>query len=181
MTAIVSQNFRVVNAENFKDDVKNSNVYVGIGKADAWSQSTADLLDTTPDVPNDHLDDAVASRYQMIGMQKLTAADVSHVVKRHDWATGTIYEKYDSNIADLYDKNPCFYVLTNEFKVYKCIDNNGGGQSTVQPIHTTPTPTGSATDGYVWKYMYSITTADSENHRAVGIGAKVSHSVDATL
>ena len=108
MTAIVSQNFRVVNAENFKDDVKNSNVYVGIGKADAWSQSTGDLLDTTPDVPNDHLDDAVASRYQMIGMQKLTAADVSHVVKRHDWATGTVYEQYDSNVADLYDKNPCF-------------------------------------------------------------------------
>ena len=162
MTAIVSQNFRVVNAENFKDDVKNSNVYVGIGKADAWSQSTGDLLDTTPDVPNDHLDDAVASRYQMIGMQKLTAADVSHVVKRHDWATGTVYEQYDSNVADLYDKNPCFYVLTNEFKVYKCIDNNNSAQSTVQPIHTTPTPTGSATDGYIWKYMYSITTADSE-------------------
>ena len=162
MTAIVSQNFRVVNADNFKEDVKNSNVYVGIGKADAWSTSTADTTDTTPTVPSDHLDDQAAARYQMIGMQKLTAADVSHVVKRHNWTTGTVYEPYDSNVADLYDKNPCFYVLTNEFKVYKCIDNNDGAQSTVQPIHTTPTPTGSATDGYVWKYMYTITTADSE-------------------
>ena len=162
MTAIVSQNFRVVNADNFKEDVKNSNVYVGIGKADAWSTSTADTTDTTPTVPSDHLDDQAAARYQLIGMQKLTAADVSHVVKRHDWTTGTVYEPYDSNVADLYDKNPCFYVLTNEFKVYKCIDNNNGAQSTVQPIHTTPTPTGSATDGYVWKYMYTITTADSE-------------------
>ena len=162
MTAIVSQNFRVVNAENFKEDVKNSNVYVAIGKADAWSASTGDLTDGTPTVPSDHLDDQNAARYQMIGMQKLTAADVSHVVKRHNWTTGTVYEPYDSNVADLYDKNPCFYVLTNEFKVYKCIDNNNGAQSTVQPIHTTPTPTGSATDGYIWKYMYSITTADSE-------------------
>ena len=162
MTAIVSQNFRVVNADNFKEDVKNSNVYVGIGKADAWSTSTADTTDTTPTVPSDHLDDQAAARYQMIGMQKLTAADVSHVVKRHNWTTGTVYEPYDSNVADLYDKNPCFYVLTNEFKVYKCIDNNDGAQSTVQPIHTTPTPAGSATDGYVWKYMYTITTADSE-------------------
>ena len=162
MTAIVSQNFRVVNAENFKEDVRNSNVYVAIGKADAWSQSSADLVDTTAPAPNDHLDDANAAKYQMIGMQKLSAADVSHVVKRHDWTTGTVYEQYDSDLADLYDKNPCFYVLTNEFKVYKCIDNNNGANSTVQPTHTTPTPTGSATDGYIWKYMYSITTADSE-------------------
>ena len=162
MTAIVSQNFRVVNAENFKEDVRNSNVYVAIGKADAWSASTADLTDGTPPAPNDHLDDSAAARYQMIGMQKLGAGDVSHVVKRHDWTTGVVYEQYDSDLADLYDKNPCFYVLTNEFKVYKCIDNNNGAASTVQPIHTTPTPTGSATDGYIWKFMYSITTADSE-------------------
>ena len=36
MTAIVTSNFRVVNAENFKEDVKDAgtSVYVGIGKPD---------------------------------------------------------------------------------------------------------------------------------------------------
>ena len=162
MTAIVSSNFRVVNADNFKEDVKNSNVYVAIGRADAWSLTTSDTTDTTPFTPNDHLDDQNNARRQFIGMQKLTSADVSHVVKRHNWTTGTVYVPWDSDDADIYDRNPCFYVLTNEFKVYKCLRNGNGAQSTVQPTHTTPTPTGSATDGYIWKYMYSITTADSE-------------------
>ena len=42
MTAIVTSNFRVVNAENFKQDVADANtsVYVGIGKSDVWSLTT---------------------------------------------------------------------------------------------------------------------------------------------
>ena len=124
--------------------------------------TTSDTTDTTPFTPNDHLDDQNNARRQFIGMQKLTSADVSHVVKRHDWTTGTVYVEWDSDDPDIYDRNPCFYVLTNEFKVYKCLRNGGGAQSTVQPTHTTATPTGSTTDGYIWKYMYSITTADSE-------------------
>ena len=57
MTAIVSSNFRVTNANNFKEDVQNSNVYVAIGRADAWSATTADNVDGTPFTPNDHLED----------------------------------------------------------------------------------------------------------------------------
>ena len=159
MTAIVSSNFRVTNANNFKEDVQNSNVYVAIGKADAWSATTADTTDTTPFTPNDHLEDQNNARRQFIGLQKLTSADVSHVVKRYDWTTGRAYVAWDSNDANIYDKE--FYVLTNEFKVYKCLRNNNGGQSTVQPTHTTADPV-NLSDGYTWKYMYSITTADSE-------------------
>ena len=159
MTAIVSSNFRVVNANNFKEDVQISNVYVGIGKADAWSATTADNVDGTVTTPKDHLQDQNEARRQMIGMQKLTSADVSHVVRRYNWTTGTSYIAWDSDDENIYDK--IFYVLTSEFKVYKCLRNNNGGQSTVQPTHTTPTPV-TMSDGYVWKYMYSITTADSE-------------------
>ena len=159
MTAIVSSNFRVTNANNFKEDVQNSNVYVAIGKADAWSATTADTTDTTPFTPNDHLEDQNNARRQFIGLQKLTSADVSHVVKRYDWTTGRSYIAWDSDDANIYDKE--FYVLTNEFKVYKCLRNNNGGQSTVQPTHTTADPV-NLSDGYTWKYMYSITTADSE-------------------
>ena len=159
MTAIVSSNFRVTNANNFKEDVQNSNVYVAIGRADAWSLTTADNVDGTPFTPNDHLEDQNNARRQFIGLQKLTSADVSHVVKRYDWTTGRAYVAWDSDDANIYDKE--FYVLTNEFKVYKCLRNNNGGQSTVQPTHTTADPV-NLSDGYTWKYMYSITTADSE-------------------
>ena len=57
MAAIVSSNFRVLNAENFKTNIANSSVYVGIGKSDVWSLTTSDTTDTTPFTPNDHLDD----------------------------------------------------------------------------------------------------------------------------
>lgn len=34
MAAIVSNNFRVLNAQNFKEDIAGSAVYVSIGKSD---------------------------------------------------------------------------------------------------------------------------------------------------
>ena len=43
MTAIVTTPFRVVNAENFKEDIAGSSVYVGIGKTDVWSNSTSSV------------------------------------------------------------------------------------------------------------------------------------------
>lgn len=51
-----------------------------------------------------------------------------------------------------------FYVLTNERNVYKCLDNNGGAPSTVKPFSTSHLPF-TTSDGYKWKFMYTIPTA----------------------
>ena len=48
-----------------------------------------------------------------------------------------------------------FYVLTTDFNVYKCLDNNLNSPSTVVPTHITVNPVTLA-DGYVWKFMYHI-------------------------
>jgi hypothetical protein len=48
-----------------------------------------------------------------------------------------------------------FYVVTEDYNVYKCLDNNGGVISTSKPSSTALQPMRLA-DGYVWKYMYSI-------------------------
>lgn len=48
-----------------------------------------------------------------------------------------------------------FYVLTEDFNVYKCLNNNYGAQSTVKPVSTSALPFTTA-DGYVWKYLYTI-------------------------
>ena len=48
-----------------------------------------------------------------------------------------------------------FYVITDDYNVYVCIDNNNNGKSTHKPTdidfysHTYP-------DGYVWKFMYNV-------------------------
>jgi hypothetical protein len=57
MAAIITTPFRVLNAENFKEDVTGSSVYLAIGKSDVWSNATSDLTDTTPFVPGDQIDD----------------------------------------------------------------------------------------------------------------------------
>ena len=160
MAAIITTPFRVLNAENFKEDVADTNngIYLSIGKSDVWSTTTSDLTDTIPFVPNDHIDDINLAWQQLYAMQKVGAADISHVVPRHNYADGQTYVEWDSNDADIYDK--AFYVLTSEFKVYKCI-KQGSGVTSVQPTHTSTDPV-TGGDGYTWKYMYTTTTSDSE-------------------
>ena len=52
-----------------------------------------------------------------------------------------------------------FYVLTDGFNVYKCIDNNDNGQSTVKPT-STGTEIFETSDSYKWKFMFQIGAAD---------------------
>ena len=158
MTAIVTSTFRTVNAENFKEDVGANSVYVAIGKPDVWSLTTSGTTDTTPFTPNDHGDDIGEARANFMAMQKINSTDITHVVPRYTWDGVTAYVAWDSNDGSIYDKK--FYVITSEFKVYKCIIA-GGGNSTVQPTQTLTVPTGES-DGYTWKYMYTLTVADSE-------------------
>lgn len=48
-----------------------------------------------------------------------------------------------------------FYVMTEEFNVYKCLDNNNDAPSTAKPLGTSVNPI-QTTDGYIWKYMYNV-------------------------
>ena len=166
MAAIITTPFRVLNAENFKEDIASAgtSVYLGIGKSDVWSDATSDLTDTIPFTPGDHLNDRNDAWSQMQALKLISAGDVAHVVPRHDYADGQTYEAWDSKDGDIFDDK--FYVITSEFKVYKCIQK-GSGNTATQPTHTDATikPTraqAAAGDGYRWKYMYTVTTADSE-------------------
>ena len=164
MAAIITTPFRVLNAENFKEDVGTSSVYLGIGKSDVWSTNSADQVDTIPFIPGDHQDDINGAWSQMLALKKITASDISHVVPRYDYADGESYVAWDSSDPDIYDEK--FYVLTSAFKVYKCIQK-GPGAASNEPTHTSalilPNRTDAAAgDGYRWKYMYTLTTSDSE-------------------
>jgi hypothetical protein len=48
-----------------------------------------------------------------------------------------------------------FYVMTEDYNVYKCLDNNNGAQSQNKPLGTSVDPI-TTDDGYVWKYMYTV-------------------------
>ena len=51
-----------------------------------------------------------------------------------------------------------FYVVTDEFNVYKCLDNNNNSASQFKPSGTTVDPV-TFPDGYMWKFIYNIPIA----------------------
>ena len=51
-----------------------------------------------------------------------------------------------------------FYVITDEYNVYSCLDNDNGAVSFDRPIGTTIDPIKSL-DGYIWKFLYTIPIA----------------------
>ena len=66
-----------------------------------------------------------------------------------------------SSATNLY--NSTFYFVTSEFRVYKVLDNNGGdliNGSGSEPTSESNTPFES--NGYVLKYMYSISANDAD-------------------
>lgn len=160
MTAIVTTQFRVVNAENFKRDVvdPDNSVYVFIGKSDAWSSSVSDLTDTDPPSPVDTNRDSSETFKNLIAGKLVTANDVIHVVPRYDWTSGNSYVAWDDTDPDITTKQ--FYVITDERKVFKCI-KVGPGASTVKPSASQVAPF-QLGDGYVWKYMYTLAILDAE-------------------
>jgi hypothetical protein len=48
-----------------------------------------------------------------------------------------------------------YYVVTDEYNVYKCLDNNNGAKSTEKPLGSQTSPIRTA-DGYLWKFLYNI-------------------------
>jgi len=48
-----------------------------------------------------------------------------------------------------------FYVVTDQFNIYKCLDNNNNAISTVKPTGTSVEPF-TTTDGYKWKFMGNV-------------------------
>lgn len=119
-----------------------------LGKLDKWNVSDSA---PTEDIPNTQQADQDI-RSSIVFAKKIAPSDVSLVVPSNGWTTGVVYDEWDSTV-DMRTK--LFYVVTDEFQVYKCLDNAGGVASTTKPTGTSISPLRTA-DGYLWKYMYTI-------------------------
>ena len=163
MAAIITEKFRLNNAKQFIEDVTESHsvAYAFIGRGHAWTD------DSSPPTPVDNPNDEFDAYRNMVAMKKIATTDVSHAIVRRDWTSNTTYDEYrhnytssnaaNSGATSLYSST--YYVVTDDYNVYKCLNNDGNTASTVKPDHTTlATPTES--DGYQWKYMYSISASD---------------------
>jgi len=204
MPAIITNKFRIHNQEQFVESFTESaaNVYyLGIGRPQAFATATRGDLrtdnqgtDSAPLTPVDSIGDEFYNFDDMLAAKKVTSSDVSICIPRRNWATGTVYDYYrhdygnrvtggtstqtaNSGATNLFDAT--FYVMSSAFNVYKCLDNNSGANSTVEPTGTSSSilTTG---DGYKWKYMYTLSATQQSNFLSTDFMAVATNSTVAS-
>ena len=183
MAAIVTNKFRLYNAEQFYESFSEANqsFYLFVGRPQPWTSTTpyGGGSDTQPPTPLDNVDDEFMYFRDLLAAKRIAAADINYAIPRHNWTAGTIYDYYRgdygaqwsstatdivktiNNGTNLWASTTLFYVLSSENNVYMCVSNNNGAAVSAgnEPTGTSNTETTTA-DGYVWKYMYTLTTTD---------------------
>jgi hypothetical protein len=149
--ALLTNHFYINQVKNFIKDLtdKSHSYYVFAGLPQPWPN------DAIPPVANNSLDQYELSIYDDLLFGKLiTPSDISPLIPRYNWTTGTVYASYNNSDPDLFTKQ--FFVVTNDYRVFKCIFNNYGAASIIKPSLTISSGTFLTGDGYIWKYMYTI-------------------------
>ena len=160
--AILTINHYINQANSFITDIRNNRngYYMFAARSQPWANSSGGNDDTAILAVNNSIAQVEQTIYNDILYGKLlTDSDVINMIPRYNWTSNTVYAAYDQTDANLYNKQ--FFVVTDKYEVYKCIDNNNGTTSYVKPSLTTPSGTFKTRDGYTWKYMYSIDAASN--------------------
>jgi len=179
MAAIITDQLRILNAKNFVSGVQSSTnsyyAFIGVPNASDYQSD----WDTNPPSPIDSFEEYNDYWDSMLAMKKITASDVSQVIRRVSWQSGITYDMYRHDISrnnpsqpsgsfDLYSAN--YYVINSDYRVYICLYNNAnpennfqGGPSLDEPTFTDlePREAGSSGDGYIWKYLYTISPSQA--------------------
>jgi len=183
MSAFITDQFRILNAGSFVESISNNSYYaflglsnptpgsVGFGRTDDWDTSTTNN-------PVDNFQYLSHYRDTSLFGKKITTENARRVIRKVQWASNTPYDMYRhdyrqgnespvSKTVRLYDSN--YYIITSEFKVYICIDNGSSTPdgtdptvtgSLIEPTQTDVEPPVAGSDGYRWKYLFSISPSD---------------------
>lgn len=153
MAAIVLNRFRQAKTKQFYDRIVNGDdlLYLGIGRSKAWTS------DSSPDTPNVSPEDELSARHSIQSLKKVE--NIAYAVPRYNWTSGNTYVAYDDEDPDLASKQ--YYVFnTSSFNVYICL-KAGSGASTIEPTGTATTVPTAGADGYIWKYLYTISAPNA--------------------
>jgi hypothetical protein len=150
--------FFVITAAGFTPAAQSSSYFV-IGKVDPWPD------DVNIPIPTQDQANMKKTFKNMFAAKLLTSSNMSPVVPRIDWTSGTVYTPYTDYdnmfVLDTNGKNTKNFYVRNRFdQIFKCLGNNRGGISTVEPVlqagTTDSTQTLILADGYKWIYIVTI-------------------------
>jgi len=161
MAEILSNSFKTDVTRLFIDDLANNDYYVFVSGIDTFSP-----------------EDAQASKTGFLERtlfgKKVLQDDIHFMIKYYPWQVGQVYVEYDDAV-NLTDQR--FYAVvgpndndTGDYRVFKCLNNNNGGAASTPPSYD-PTNTSQiylTADGYVWKYMYVISSLEFDSYNAIG-------------
>ena len=119
-------------------------------------------ISVTPIIGDDTHDTSVDIYNNMILGKLVQSTDVRQVIKNIPYVANVVYARYDDGDPLLYTKS--FYVTVDDGAggnkhVFKCLDNASGNVSSVSPSFSHVDAADDfyqTSDGYVWKYMFSI-------------------------
>lgn len=180
MPAIISDQFRILNAENFVRNVvgsanTNDKYYTFIGLPNSLNPATGGSPNwaTNTPAPLDGFKEENEIKESIIAMKQISSQDVRRLVRKVQWVAGNTYEMYRhdyniynptpvTNAPSLYQSN--YYVVNEDLRVYICLNNGSdpenpkGRPSYDQPtfVDLEPRAAGTSGDGYIWKYLYTI-------------------------
>ena len=177
MAAIITDQLRILNARSFLAGVttSGSSYYSFIGLPNATDLQSD--WDEAPPAPIDNFDYQNEVWETVIGLKKITSSDIKLVVPKITWRSGNTYDMYRhdytaSNAAKVSGSTNLygafFYVMNSDYRVYICIENGSSGKnpkgnvSQDEPKFTDlePSRAGDSGDGYIWKYLFTITPSD---------------------
>jgi len=179
MPAIISDQFRILNAETFVKSFVGigqtlNRYYTFIGQPNSSNPLAggSSSWGTGPS-PLDGFKEENDIKDTIIAMKQITTDDVRRMIRKVTWTAGTTYEMYKNNYSiynltpatnqsSLYESN--YYVINEDLRVYICIQNGSNPENpTGRPSYDQPTfidleprAAGTSGDGYIWKYLYTI-------------------------
>ena len=162
MAATVTDSLKKLIGNLLYSEISNNSdsneYYIGIGKADEYNET-----DTLVD-PVRTLREEREARNNLQSVKKV--ADVSFVVPRYNWTSGTTYTAFNDNAVGI--PSNTYYVITEDNQIYICLQQgkNALGQSipsTVKPSYAVAGVNNDqafeTSDGYRWKYLYQVSAA----------------------
>lgn len=163
---IFTQEAKTFHAEDIVEDIQKEYsgeyvYYVFLGKHTQYGNSS-----DNPTRPEDSEKYKRQVYNDMLFGKRVKPQDARVMVDRYDYVANTVYAMYDDTDKNLFSKN--FFVTVsrgNEKDVFKCLFNYKGVPSTVAPDRNDISSFDQiyrTSDGYIWKYMYTIPYADME-------------------
>lgn len=155
MSSIITDKFKKSIMDNIVVDINssNSNYFMIASKHTVWDN------ELVPDAETTSLKDSSLDIKRELMFGKLIAnVDITFMIDKNQWAANTVYAKFDHRDADLLTNT--YFVVNSSNAIYKVINNNKDGFSTVEPT-STPNTIFTLADGYQWKYMYKISSANA--------------------